>query len=291
MILSLLLFVSPSASAGVRGGERSQVMHRIVVGTQETAQDVFCFGCSIRVLGDVEGDAVTIGGALEVRGRVRGDALAMGGEIHLAPGAEISGDAIAFGGRVVSDPGARLAGEEQSLPYLPVPGQRQLRWRGLLGLAAINSAAALFGVALLRRRRLATLVEAVTRHAALTVLAGAVASVVAVLLYQGAGYLGPAENIVMLLVTLVLAFVWVTGFAGTSAWLGARLQARTQPASAALLGALLITVLELIPLAGFVVWCVVALLAVGGALITRFGRPAAATTSAQVVANAAPPVL
>ncbi len=104
---------------------------------------------------------------------------------------------------------------------------------------------------------------------------------------EGAQYLGPATSVVMLLVSLAVAFVWMAGFAGVSAQVGARFGARAAPARAVLLGAVIITVLELIPLAGFLVWCLAALAAMGGALITRFGRSVASALPME--AEVAPP--
>ncbi|HWN80842.1 MAG TPA: hypothetical protein VNM87_01985, partial [Candidatus Udaeobacter sp.] len=62
--------------------------------------------------GDIVTDVVVIGGDLEVLGEVDGDAVSVGGDFKVGPGARISGDAVAVGGDLDVSPSAIVEGDE-----------------------------------------------------------------------------------------------------------------------------------------------------------------------------------
>jgi hypothetical protein len=62
--------------------------------------------------GDIVTDVVVIGGDLEVLGEVDGDAVSVGGDFKVGPGARISGDAVAVGGDLDVSPEAIVEGDE-----------------------------------------------------------------------------------------------------------------------------------------------------------------------------------
>lgn len=93
--------------------DRTHFGHNITVGPNEEVSDVTCFGCSIRVLGHVDGDVTTFGGSiiLEDQAQVTGDATVFAGGIRLDKNAKVDGDVSAFGGRVMRDPEATVQGD------------------------------------------------------------------------------------------------------------------------------------------------------------------------------------
>ena len=71
------------------------------------------FGGSVTVNeGEViDGDAVAIGGSVRVDGEVRGNAVGIGGGVDLGPHADVAGDVVSIGAPLKRDPGARIGGK------------------------------------------------------------------------------------------------------------------------------------------------------------------------------------
>src|SRR2546425_1088000 len=95
----------------------TQVGHNISVGPNDKSGDVTCFGCSIRVRGEVAGDATAFGGSIliEDQGQVAGDVTGFGGDVRLDKGVKVSGDVTVFGGKIHRDPQASIAGDVTSM--------------------------------------------------------------------------------------------------------------------------------------------------------------------------------
>lgn len=130
------------------GEDRINFCNSTTVAAGETAYDVVCIGCSIRVDGTIEGDAVAVLGNITVNGTIEGDAVAAGGDLTLGPGAGVGGDAVAVGGYLVADPTASFGGEVVNEgTFVHLPGQRAFHVRGMLRLVGVSVALALIGSA------------------------------------------------------------------------------------------------------------------------------------------------
>ena len=92
--------------------ERTQFGHDITVGSDETASDVTCFACSVRVRGHVDGDVTTFGGnvVIERDAVVAGDTTIFGGDLRLDNDTSVK-DITVFGGRIRRDPEASVTGD------------------------------------------------------------------------------------------------------------------------------------------------------------------------------------
>jgi len=93
--------------------DRTQMGHSISIGPGEKVSDATCFGCSIHVRGQVEGDVTSFGGSivLEDGAEVAGDATAFAGDVRLEKDVKVSGSVTVFGGRIHRDPGASVGGD------------------------------------------------------------------------------------------------------------------------------------------------------------------------------------
>ena len=114
LLFSLLLAATLSNSAFADGShDRTQVGHSITVGPDEEVSDATCFGCSIRVRGQVSGDVTTFGGSIVVEdhGQVGGDATTFGGDVRLEKEVTVHGDVTVFGGRIRRDPATTVGGD------------------------------------------------------------------------------------------------------------------------------------------------------------------------------------
>lgn len=119
VLLACLLFnlaLSRSAFAD-KGRERTQTGSNINIGPEEEVSEATCFGCSIRVRGQVTGDITAFGGSVVVedQGQVGGDITAFGGNIRLGNSVNVGGDVAVFGGRLQRDAGATVGGDTTTM--------------------------------------------------------------------------------------------------------------------------------------------------------------------------------
>jgi hypothetical protein len=72
----------------------------IDVAEGETASDVVCFFCTIRVHGDVAGNLVAFFGSVDVDPdrSIQGDVVVFGGKLALANDSRVGGDLVVYGG-------------------------------------------------------------------------------------------------------------------------------------------------------------------------------------------------
>ena len=95
----------------------TQFGHNINVGPGKQISEATCFGCTIRVRGQVAGDVTTFGGSiiLEDQGQIGGDVTAFAGDIRLGAATNIGGDVAVFGGQIRRDPAATVGGSVTSM--------------------------------------------------------------------------------------------------------------------------------------------------------------------------------
>ncbi len=269
--LGLLLLLSLPTQVQAQGSdERVQFGQDIVIEADETVGDAVCIFCSIRVRGTARGDAVAVFGSLEIDGSVEGDAVAVGGNVRLGSGAEVGKVAVSVGGRLERDPQARVGGEATSTPGLAV-GLGGLFLFGLLVCGMINLVLVLFSYLIAGEQRVAVVANTVRERTGLAALAGLGALVAAVILFIISALLGPITPIMAIIVSVALFVTLVVGYTGLSFWLGRSLAAGSAPLVAVLLGALLITILQLIPFVCLITFPVFVLLALGSAAVSGYG--------------------
>jgi hypothetical protein len=109
-----MLFVAGMSAIAVADAshDRTQFGRNIEVQAGEEVSEVTCFGCSVRIRGDVKSDVTTFGGGIVVedQGRIEGDATSFGGAVRLEKGSEVGAVSV-FGGRLHRDPEASVHGD------------------------------------------------------------------------------------------------------------------------------------------------------------------------------------
>jgi hypothetical protein len=93
--------------------EHTQFGRDISVGPNEEVSDVTCIACSIRIRGQVSGEATTVGSSIfiEDQGQVAGDVTAVAGDARLGKEAKVAGDVTVVGGDLRYDPHASISGD------------------------------------------------------------------------------------------------------------------------------------------------------------------------------------
>jgi hypothetical protein len=113
-----LLFVSNLHAFARSDNDRASVGNDITVAEGETAGDIACVFCTVRVHGDVGGDiAVMFGNVVVDPGRnVSGDVASLGADVNLGEGATVGGDVAILGGDANLAPGATIHGSRSIRP-------------------------------------------------------------------------------------------------------------------------------------------------------------------------------
>jgi hypothetical protein len=110
--IACLLTLSTVAFATAKA-DRTQIGHDISIGPTEQAADVTCIGCSIRIRGQISGDATAVGGSIfvEDQGQVAGDVTAVAGDARLDKEVKVGGEVTVVGGELRQDPHASISGD------------------------------------------------------------------------------------------------------------------------------------------------------------------------------------
>src|ERR1700730_8996671 len=249
---------------------RIKVLRDIAIESGETAGDVQCFMCSVHVRGHVTGDIITLGGGIFIDGKVDGDAVAIGGRIETNRNGKISGEAVAFGGYINRQPDSVIEGSSESFPYLLIPGQYRPTLVGSLTLAIINVLFVALGYLIVRDKRAETASLAIERRPASVFFTGVVSLAIFYGLDWLTRYLGHAEIFAVIILLLLLAAVAATGATGLGDWVARLAFPQTRGIWACIGGVLALSLLELIPLVGSLVFTIGLIVSLGASLVTRF---------------------
>jgi predicted acyltransferase (DUF342 family) len=111
-LLAVLVGVAMAAPAFAESDHVS-VGNDVTVADGETADDVVCVLCSVRVHGAVKGDVVAIMGSVSVdSGRsIAGDVVTVGGDTSLGSGAAVHGNLVVVAGDLQTGQGASVWGD------------------------------------------------------------------------------------------------------------------------------------------------------------------------------------
>jgi hypothetical protein len=287
----LVLFLSAAAAAPAAAQEIARVGQDIHVAAGETATEVSCVRCSVRIDGRVTRDvgavmgSVSLGPGAEVGGdvgavlgsvfldenaRVGGDLGAVFGNVSLGHDSEVRGDVGAVLGRVDREPSARVGGEVAAIgPAMAGAGLGMaLLLAGLLSVIPYF-VVALICFALAGERRVGAIAATVRERPGMVILTGLGTCVAVVAGYWVASLLGPVAWILALVISLLVAGALIAGYTGLSAWLGGAVARRAGPLARVFLGALLIIVIQTVTL--FLAMPVFMLLGFGAAVQSGFG--------------------
>ncbi len=268
--LALLLLI-PATTRAQEKMARTEVGHDIVVEAGQELQEAVCIGCSVYVRGSVAGDVVALGGRIEVDGGLAGDAVAIGGGLRIGAGAKVAGDVVAVGGRVDRDARAAVAGEVTAVPFLPGTGIVWFLLLGLLFFAIVDFILLLICYLFVGERRAEVMAATIRQRGGLSFLAGLGVLVVTAILLVVASQIRAAGTILAIAVCLALIVTLLVGLTGASFWLGRALTKSGGALPAVLFGALLLTVLQAVPVAGLLVSLILVPVALGVAALSGFG--------------------
>jgi uncharacterized RDD family membrane protein YckC len=303
--------ITKPAKDNLRGGPLVVIGKDAELKADETADAVVVIGGNAVVRGKVRDAAVAIGGNVTIYGEV-GDAVAVMGRVRLETNAVVRGDAVSVGGNVDVTKGAVLKGEKVGVDFGAI-GLPRIEWlrkwfvQCALKLRPLAPhvgwvwavAGGFFLLYLLAAVAIPKPVQAcvgeLTRRPATTFFMGLLvklllAPVVLILAATGVGLF------VVPFVFAALFFGKIIGKAAFLEYLGFGVQKAfgvgeaAKPIIALVIGAIIITVLYLVPVLGLLTFAVTGMWGLGAAATAAFGslkreRPGKTTPS-----PTAPPV-
>jgi hypothetical protein len=271
LLILLLCGVPAAAQTKLRPKDRFRILRSITIEPGETVSDVQCFACSVLVRGHVTGDIITVGGDIVVEGAVDGDALAAGGGVESRAQGKMSGNAIAVGGYVETKEGGAIGGKSLGIPYVIIPGQMSPTALGSLALAAFNVFFVGLAFAVLRARRMTNTANAIRYRSGLVMISGIISLGVLYALNALCVYLGRAEDEAEIVLGAMLLAVASAGATGLGSAVARIAFPETKGIGTVLAGILALTLLELVPLFGIVVFAAGGLVSLGAAVASGFG--------------------
>jgi hypothetical protein len=114
MLLLCWLLPATSAAASANDGndnDRIVLVGSVLVGPDETVNDLIVVDGDVTIRGRVTGDVVVVDGDVTIRGSVAGDVVAVSGLATLGRRARLAGDLVYGDDRPVQAPGSRVAGD------------------------------------------------------------------------------------------------------------------------------------------------------------------------------------
>lgn len=271
LLISTLCVSTPAQTHIPPNHDRLKALKSIVIETGETASDVQCFLCNVHVAGHVTGDIVTFGGSIFVDGRVDGDAVAFGGRIESNSNSKVFGDAVAIGGYISRQDNSVIVGVSKSMPYVLIPGQYRPTLLGSLALALFNVLFVALGYLFVRAKRAETFARAIERRPTSVFFSG----IFLLLIFYGldwlTGYFGRMETLSDVALLIIFLSIAAAGATGLGYWVARVVFPETSGIWAAIGGVLSLSLLELVPLLGLLVFAVGLTISVGASFATRFG--------------------
>jgi len=243
---------------------------------------------------DLPGRVVSVLADVRIAARVSGDVIVWGGNVSFAPGGAVAGDLVVFGGDIELPEGTTVAPVEGrvstpgSLLHLYLSEMRRAPWEGSAVGTSVLSGLHLLALAAWLAVALALLwffSSPLSRAAMLagedwsgSLLAGALGVLTLFLAAGAALALLPAPlGIPIALASAAVAVVAkVFGMAALFLLLGQKIVKSVAPARrpvALAAGFAVLGGISLLPFIGALVWSVASIVAVGVALVSRFGTP------------------
>ncbi len=254
-------------------------------------RQVVALGRDLQVFGEAEAGAAAVGGSVRVGGNVGGDVIVLGGDAVLDGGARVEGDVFVLGGAIEMAPGAVVSGRSVSYPTV------HAAWLVLLegptlGLPALSGPVVAAKLALLAAWLAWLLLLFVFSGRAVLATSAGVASepfrnffvglagvfslfLTALFLSAVAASVVGLPLLLLVIFVAVLLKLWgmVALFHASGLWIARRISQRRWVAlNHAVLGAIALGLLKLVPWLGTWAWTAASLIGVGAALTTRFGR-------------------
>jgi uncharacterized RDD family membrane protein YckC len=293
-------------SHGVRREAVVAIWKNAELKAEDRSEAVVAIGGSATAFGPVREAVVAIAGDVQVENRadaaiavfgqvvvgpnarVRDPVVAVGGDITIRKGAKVGGDVVSVGGKVKVEDGAIVEGHVQEIEFprldwlrgwfrhcflLMRPLAPQVGW---VWVIAIGFLAFYFLIAALFPRPVLACVNELTRRPATTFFMGLLTKllflpVLLILSATGVGLLVSPFILAALVVGLIVGKVALLEFIGLKIGRHSSTETLHHPLVGLLIGAIIITLLYLVPFVGILTLAMAGIWGLGGAVVAAFG--------------------
>jgi len=264
-------------------GDVVAVGGRVTVAEGAIVRDVVAIAGGIELRGEAHGDVVAVLGGSDIYGPVHGDAVAVMGGLHLHEGASVHGEAVAVMGGLERAPGVDVSGQVVEV------GSSLGNWAGLAasGIVAVIVILLLLALAIwpivsficfaiLGPQRVGVIASTVNERAGMSFLVGLGSWVASIMLSVMIPIMffwmpGGMESVV----TVSFFVVAAVGYTGVSYWVGRGMIKGGSGVGATILGSILVTFIQAIPVIGwFIAFPIFGWLSLGAAILSGFGTSA-----------------
>lgn len=274
--LIAILMAIPATATAQGSGSIVRFGSDVAVGEDERVNgSVVLFGADAEIEGEVTDDVVVFGGALRLDGRVRGDVVTFGTDTALGERARLGGDFAHFGGALSRSPQAQIAGDEiTGIGFGVFDNTFFFLLASLVSL--LFTLAIAVAVAAILPEQTRVLADTIEQQPWPSFGAGLLATLLIPFVFAVLGILIIVGWLIIPLFALALPIVYFYGYVGVSRWLGRRvMQAAGNMSASAIaqvaVGVLILGVISLIPIAGWLVVIIAALIGLGAVLLSKFG--------------------
>ena len=245
--------------------------------TAQVGGNVYLIGGKMRIVGAVNGGLLALGSSVELNGKISQDVEVAGDELTIGPRAVIGGN-LRYRTRTKAhiDPAAKITGQVIALPFTDRPGPFTWLWRiGLFLMAVI--------VILLAPRFISRATDDLVRRPIRVIVVGLIVGFGGLIAIMLAGVTVVGLPLALLAAALYGVLVALSEIP-VAVWLGSRIMhartllGRQGPLINFVVGALILVVVESIPLLGPVTRVIVSSFGFGALVLAAWSsrRPAAA---------------
>jgi uncharacterized RDD family membrane protein YckC len=295
-----------TGTLGVRREAVVAIWNNAELRAEDRSEAVVAIGGSATALGPVREAVVAIAGDAQVENRadtavaifghvtvgpnarIRDVLVAVGGDITIKKGAKVGGDVVSVGGRVTVEEGATVRGHVQEIEFprldwlrgwfkhcflLMRPLAPQVGW---VWVFAIGFLALYFLIGALFPRPVLACVNEFTGRPATTFFMGVLTTllflpVLAILSATGVGLLVVPFLLAALLIGAIVGKVGLLQFIGLKIGKHSSTEVLHHPLIGLLIGAIIITLLYLVPFVGILTLTMSGIWGLGGAVVAAFG--------------------
>ncbi len=264
-------------------GEADEVVSiagSIVIGENAEVGEVVSIAGSLVVDGQAE-DVVVIAGSSEISGVVDGDLVSIVSPATLVEGASIDGNAVVVLGKLERAEGVSIGGElhqqggrfAEGVGAIAVSGILVVALLGLVLMFAIWPIVSFICFAVMGPERAGVLAATVSERAGMCFLIGVatwISSIIISIMLPIFFFWIPGgmESIVSLAFMVTAA----VGYTGVSFWVGRSMIKGGSGAGATVLGSIIVTIIQAIPVLGwFIAFPIFGFIALGAAVVSGFG--------------------
>src|SRR4051812_6507410 len=264
-----------------------QVHADVVVAKGETVGDTVIVAGTLKMEGEINGDLVAVASKAYIDGPVHGTIVVVPGPVKFGPNADISGDAVVVGS-YEKDPKAKIGGQFHpvSVPNLVpvVTGAKDFIFEGLIMMRPLPPSVrwvwifhgavllVLIGMTLLFPKPVAVGAKAIGERPVVSIFSGFLTAILFIpvlllLVVTVIGIVAVPFAIAGVILAALFGKASVLEFVGQQIGRNLRVTLFESPLLALLIGGIILALFYMVPVLGFLIWCVATLLGLGAIMV------------------------